>query len=99
MGKARKREPTAKKTSQALVTEITEWLKEIRTRENKGGPRKGKLYLNAQQYQTVEEIALRVMQEEKDKALGQEGQSEPLRKMLHGGPGTGKSHVLKVIRA
>eukprot|EP00973_Karenia_brevis_P027051 3732954-Karenia_brevis.AAC.1 len=46
----------------------------------------------------VEKVAHRVMQELDGDADSQSDFGEPLRWILHGGPGTGKSHVIKVLK-
>ena len=46
----------------------------------------------------VARIADRVVEELRAEADGNAEYWEPLRWCLHGGPGTGKSHVLKVVK-
>ena len=74
--------------------DVRKWLKEIRHREVDG-----RKFLNVKQYQVVLKVATRVIKEmnaasgrSKDtfKSIG-----EPLRWCVHGGPGTGKPHVIK----
>ena len=45
----------------------------------------------------VKMVVQRILEEAKE--LGEKGciKSEPMRWLLHGGPGTGKSHVIKII--
>ena len=44
----------------------------------------------------VELIALRVIEDMNTLTGAETTPSEPLRWLLHGGPGTGKSHVIKI---
>ena len=55
--------------------------------------------LNASQMQVVDQIVERVCQEMIDQVTGTlDRDQEPLRWAMHGGPGTGKTHVIKIIR-
>ena len=53
--------------------------------------------LNKGQFAMVKMVVDRILEEAKE--LGEKGciKSEPMRWLLHGGPGTGKSHVIKII--
>ena len=56
---------------------------------------------NAEQTQFCHQVADRIVQELNDLRDGTEdagGSSEPLRWVLHGGPGTGKSYTLRLLR-
>ena len=61
---------------------------------------KGRRVLNKDQYAVVELVAKRVCAEMK--AVTETGDysalGEPLRWCVHGGPGTGKSHVIKILK-
>eukprot|EP00959_Pyramimonas_sp_CCMP1952_P198763 4157279-Pyramimonas_sp.AAC.1 len=46
----------------------------------------------------VQIVALRVMREIDGEASEDAGMGEPLQWCMHGGPATGKSHVLRIIR-
>ena len=57
---------------------------------------------NAEQHGFLKMVAQRVLQEEASTALHGEPiatDAEPLRWVLHGGPGTGKSHVLRLLKS
>ena len=60
--------------------------------------RDGKRVLNNEQFRAVEKVSNRVMQELRHAANGKADFGEPLRWLVHGGPGTGKSHVIKQIK-
>ena len=60
--------------------------------------KKGKLVLNAEQFDAVKKIADRVVVELRHAAKGNLDFGEPLRWLVHGGPGTGKSHVILQIK-
>ena len=54
---------------------------------------------NDSQFEVVEKIAQRVCDEMNALASGDdESLSEPLRWSMHGGPGTGKTNVIKIIK-
>lgn len=53
---------------------------------------------NPEQRSFCEKVAGRVTEELRDVRATDCGASEPLRWVLHGGPGTGKSHTLKMVR-
>ena len=88
------RDPTLRKLLAATAKDVQAWLDKKKIQKND----KGKALLNAEQYVAVEKIARRVMQELRHAALGTEDFGEPLRWLVHGGPGTGKSHVIKQIK-
>ena len=88
------RTETVRELTMATAKDVARWLTDIKVERNG----EGKLLLNAGQYKMVEKVAARVMEElDADDRPG-EGAGEPLRWMLHGGPGTGKSHVIKVVK-
>ena len=77
--------------------DIRKWLKDIRHRQVDG-----RKVLNCKQYQVVLKVANRVIKEI-NAASGRskdtfESIGEPLRWCVHGGPGTGKSHVIKIMK-
>jgi hypothetical protein len=53
---------------------------------------------NAEQEAVVHLVAQRVLQEDADAASGFVGKSEPVRALITGGPGVGKSFVIKATR-
>lgn len=85
---------TVNELTTATSGDIREWLSRIKVERNANG----KLLLNSMQYVMVEKVAVRVIEElDINDSIGQNA-AEPLRWMLHGGPGTGKSHVIKIIK-
>lgn len=90
---AQERQAAVTATSMAASVEVQNWLEEIKFRQVKNNRR----ILNAKQFDTVKRIANRVMQELYMLTSPIASALEPLRWSLHGGPGIGKSHVLKKI--
>jgi hypothetical protein len=76
------------------TSDVKRWLRNKKVERNE----RGKLVLNALQYTAVEKVAERVMEELRQAASGSMDFGEPLRWLVHGGPGTGKSHVIKQIK-
>ena len=70
------------------------WLEKKKKEVNE----EGRPVLNKEQFKAVEKVAKRVMQELRHAANGQVDFGEPLRWLVHGGPGTGKSHVIKQVK-
>ena len=73
---------------------IDEWLAKIKEERTDDG----RLLLNAEQFVMVRIVAQRVKIEMVAAAKGQVPEGEPLRWLMHGGPGTGKSHVINILR-
>ena len=74
---------------------VTGWLKDVKGRTNEGN----RTLLNREQYAMVKRVADRVIEEMK--AVRKQTFStigEPLRWSMHGGPGTGKTHVIKLLK-
>ena len=65
------------------------WLAALPHRKND----KGRALVNAEQLEAVHVVATRVKEQIPDPTAG-----EPLRWLLHGGPGTGKSHAIKQVQ-
>ena len=59
---------------------------------------KAELLLNALQYEMVERVADQVCVELRARATNHYDNMQPLRWSMHGGPGTGTSHVIKMIK-
>ena len=76
------------------MEDVDRWLAKIRYRTTE----EGRQWLNEEQYQMVEEVASRVKKELVAEGAEQGDPGEPLRWLMHGGPGTGKSHVIRVIK-
>ena len=81
-------------TSQATVHEIREWVALLPGRCRADG----KPLLNSKQVDMVTKIGERIIVELEELETGTLGESEPLRWCLHGGPGTGKSFVLNLVK-
>ena len=88
------RQPAVRTIETATVEKVREWLAEVRNRRNSDG----KLVANAEQFTVVSEVAHRVMQEIDSRAKCDGDAGEPLRKLVHGGPGTGKTHAIKLVK-
>ena len=76
---------------------VKAWLKDVATRRGVDG----RAFLNPEQLSFAQKVAERVVAEEEcgeGEQLRQVGKTDPLRWALHGGPGTGKSHTLRVVR-
>ena len=58
----------------------------------------GRLLLNALQYEMVERVADQVCVELRARITNNYDNVNPLRWSMHGGPGTGKSYVIKFIK-
>ena len=77
------------------VHDIKTWLAEIRERI---GPDKRNV-LSASQFEVVKKVAKRVCMEMDVLESGDyDALPEPVRWSMHGGPGTGKTHVIKIIK-
>ena len=92
------RDATLRSLTSATPDDVQQWLDELKTRRNTEGRLKGRLVCNDEQFAAVEKVASRVMRELRAEALGESDYGEPLRWVFHGGPGTGKSHVIKIIK-
>ena len=88
------KKPKLCENTSATPAAVRAWLADLRLRK---GP-EGRQVANAQQYLAVEQVAARVMQELDAAAYDEQDFGEPFRWLLHGGPGTGKSHVIKLVR-
>ena len=87
------REAVMSKRKQATKEDVTEWLDALQNRKRGDG----RMFVNADQFAAVDEVAQQVRRE----LPGRDGctplPSEPLRWVVHGGPGTGKSHVVRDV--
>ena len=81
--------------SAATSEEIRTWLRELQIRED---AKTGRRVVNAKQYEMVKKVAYRVICENDAESDGNASMGQPLQWCMHGGPGTGKSHVLRIIR-
>jgi len=78
---------------QATQEDVKEWLQELNTRERDDG----RPYVNTQQFAAIKKVAKKIMTELPARNGCAPKPSEPLRWVVHGGPGTGKSHVVKNV--
>ena len=74
--------------------EIDQWLEDLRLRVDGEGRR----VANQEQFEAVRVVAGRLKDELRAVASGNMDFGEPLRWIIHGGPGTGKSHVLRLLK-
>ncbi|CAE7576637.1 PIF2, partial [Symbiodinium sp. CCMP2456] len=82
---------------QKTLDEIDAWLRELPNRRNEAGRR----ICNDEQHAFIERVANRVKREmQTGEAYSGcfKTDEEPLRWMLHGGPGTGKTHAINILR-
>ena len=86
--------PTLAELLSATTKDVKVWL----GRKKKEVNDEGRRVLNKEQFKAVEKVAERVMRELRHAASGKVDFGEPLRWLVHGGPGTGKSHVIKQIK-
>jgi len=82
------------KTSRATPATVRAWLAALRVRKNK----EGHPVANPGQLQAVTEVAEQVIRELQEEDTSTDNCGEPFRRLLHGGPGTGKTHVVKLLR-
>ena len=81
---------------QNIAQQIRLWLEDVEAR-----PRTAKNHCNGEQIQFLRHVAERVLHENstgQDVGATADAGDEPMRWAVHGGPGTGKSHVLRVLR-
>ena len=95
---ALEREPTVRTRGiRATVRAVHEWVTELRTRVDE----KGRPICNRAQHAFIERVARRVVEEmQTGEAQGgaRSGLPDAMRWVLHGGPGTGKTHAVKLLR-
>ena len=87
-------DPSLRALTSATPDDVSRWLAVIKRERNE----EGKLLLNPEQYEMVAMIATRVRHELEAEGTPDGDAGEPLRWVLHGEPGTGKSHVIKVVK-
>ena len=90
------REAAVAHRKQATKEDIEEWLASLKDRAREDG----RSFVNGKQFEAIAKVAERVMQELPNRKGCAPQASAPLRWVVHGGPGTGKSHVVRdVIKA
>jgi len=78
---------------QATKEDVQEWLQALQHRKRTDG----RMYVNAKQFEAVAKVANRVCEELPNRVGTPPMYTDPLRWMVHGGPGTGKSHVVRDV--
>ena len=78
----------------ATPGDVRAWSKNLKVRRDE----KGRLTANSMQFEAVELIAQRVIKELEAADDVEPDLGDPLRWCVHGGPGTGKSHVIKLVK-
>ena len=76
------------------VKAAEEWLAQLRVRVDEDGRR----IANKEQFLAVEKVVKRCIEEMQYRNGNAPEMGEPLRWLVHGGPGTGKSHVIKLVK-
>ena len=87
-------DPTLRRLLAVSVRDVQEWLEKKKLQRDENG----KLVVNARQLQALKKVADRIVKELRSAAKGELDFGEPLRWLIHGGPGTGKSHVIKQVK-
>ena len=87
-------DPALRQLAPVCPSDVDNWLK----LKKKQRDANGRLVLNAEQYAAVKRVTDRVKKELQHAADDKVDPEEPLRWLVHGGPGTGKSHVIKQVR-
>ena len=94
---AEEREPSLRALTSATAEEIDAWLAELKQRRRDDDATKP--YCNKKQFKAIKLVAKRVQHELRfTEGETSEGFGEPLRWLFHGGPGTGKSEAVRIIK-
>ncbi len=93
-----KAQPGVLKLTSATASDVDAWLSELKRRRRPDDAKKP--FCNAEQFLAIEAVATRVKQELLHEADPRKNNfMEPLRWMVHGGPGTGKTkYVINIIK-
>ena len=78
----------------ATADDVRTWLRQLKVKRDK----KGRLIANPMQFEAVHMVAQRVIKELEAADDVEPDLGDPLRWCVHGGPGTGKSHVIKLVK-
>ena len=84
------RDASMRSLTSATAADVDKWLAALKEKRNAEGRR----VCNDKQFEAVALVARRVQQELIASADPSADFGEPLRWLVHGGPGTGKSHVI-----
>ena len=85
--------PSLRENTTATPAAVRAWLQRLRVRRGSDGRK----VANALQFRALEQVAARVTLELEGAAHNECDFGEPFRWLLHGGLGTGKSHVIKLV--
>ena len=94
MKEAAAREPSLRGMTTATADDVSREINRLKDEVND----KGRKLLNAEQFEVVALVGKRICRELEVESMPDADIGEPLRWVLHGGPGTGKSHVIKIIK-
>ena len=87
--------PSIRTLTAATTEDVENWLVELKARKRQNG----RAFCNSRQYVMIEKVARRVIREMQAQASdGEIDYGEPLRWCMHGGPGTGKSKAIEIIK-
>jgi len=87
------REALLSQRPQATQEDVQEWLAALAQRQRDDG----RPFVNAKQFEAVAKVAEKVVAELPNRQGSAPQASDPLRWVVHGGPGTGKSHVVRDV--
>jgi hypothetical protein len=88
-------DPSLQIYASCTIKNVIDWRKDVKKRKSECD----RMLLNKEQYAVVKRFADRIIQEMR--AVRNNNSSsigEPLRWSMHGGPGTGKTHVIKLLK-
>jgi len=88
------RDPTLRELLSATGQDVQDWLEKKKNEKNEDG----EPVVHEEQFLVLQRVAQRVMIELRQAANGDLNFGDPLCWLVHGGPGTGKSHVIKQIK-
>ena len=87
------REATIANRVQATQDDVQEWLDMLQQRTRTDG----RLFVNADQFKAIAVVAKQVIKELPSREGVLRADTDPLRWVVHGGPGTGKTHVVRDV--
>jgi len=87
------REALLSQRKQATQEDVSEWLEALNERRREDGS----LFVNKEQFNAIAKVARKVIAELPNRKGLVPPVSDPLRWVVHGGPGTGKTHVVRDV--
>ena len=87
------REAAVANRVQATKEDVQEWLDVLKRRTRSDG----RLFVNVDQFKAIAVVAKRVIEELPSREGSPPADTDPLRWVVHGGPGTGKTHVVRDV--